>query len=67
MPKMRRGPFTNDLFAAEGQRHYVTLFTSSRTQPEGEPVVREPEKCAEWRWVEWDCAAGAALPADPRI
>jgi len=53
---LTRGPFTNDLFAAEG-RHYVTLYVIADAT-EGEPVVREPEKCAEWRWCEWN-----ALPA----
>jgi 8-oxo-dGTP diphosphatase len=53
---MTRGPFTNDLFTAE-RRHYVTLYVIADAA-QGEPVVREPEKCAEWRWFEWD-----ALPA----
>lgn len=46
------GPFTNDLFEAAG-KHYVTLFVLA-TAPHGSPRVREPEKCAEWRWCEWD-------------
>ena len=46
------GPFTNDVFEAE-QRHYVTLYVIAEA-PEGEAVVWEPAKCAEWRWVEWD-------------
>ena len=50
------GPWTNDLFDAE-QRHYVTLFMLARSE-EGEPVVREPDKCEEWQWFAWD-----ALPA----
>lgn len=50
--RMRRGPFTNDVFPEE-QRHYVTLFLIADSA-EGEPEVREPAKCAEWRWVEWD-------------
>lgn len=49
---MQRGPFTNDLFVAE-RRHYVTLYIVADA-PQGEPVVREPEKCAEWRWCSWD-------------
>lgn len=50
------GPYTNTVFAAEG-KHYVTLFVLSRSAA-GEPVVREPAKCAEWRWFGW-----YALPA----
>ena len=49
---LTRGPFTNDLFAAEG-RHYVTLYRH-RGRARGRARVREPEKCAEWRWCEWD-------------
>ena len=49
---LQRGPFTNDHFPAE-QRHYVTLYMIADAA-DGEPVVREPEKCAEWRWCEWD-------------
>ncbi len=47
-----RGPWTNDLFAAEG-KHYITLFVVCESE-EGEPRVMEPTKCAEWRWVAWD-------------
>ena len=50
------GPFTNDVFVAEG-KHYVTLFVLA-SAPEGLPQVMEPEKCAEWRWCAWD-----ALPS----
>ena len=53
------GPFTNDIFVEEG-KHYVTLFVLA-TAPEGVPQVMEPEKCAEWRWCDWD-----ALP-EPRF
>lgn len=53
---MQRGPFTNDLFVAE-RRHYVTLYVIADA-PQGDPVVREPEKCAEWRWCEWDALPG---------
>jgi 8-oxo-dGTP diphosphatase len=50
------GPWTNDRFDAE-QRHYVTLFMVGRSD-DGEPVVREPDKCEAWQWFAWD-----ALPA----
>jgi 8-oxo-dGTP diphosphatase len=43
--------WTNDVFAQE-QLHYITLH--HRVEAEGEPVIREPEKVTEWRWVAWD-------------
>jgi 8-oxo-dGTP diphosphatase len=49
---LRRGPYTDDRFLAEG-RHYVTLFVVAEA-PDGQPEVREPDKCAEWRWCDWD-------------
>jgi len=49
---VQRGPFTNDIFEHE-RRHYVTLFIVADAAA-GEPMVLEPEKCAEWRWFEWD-------------
>lgn len=52
MRDSRRGPWTDDHFTAEG-KHYVTLFVIGAA-PDGEPEVREPAKCAEWRWYDWD-------------
>jgi 8-oxo-dGTP diphosphatase len=46
-----RGPFTNSVFAAEA-KHYVTLFILG-TCGAGEPEVKEPAKCQEWRWFLW--------------
>lgn len=48
--------YTSDVFEAEG-RHYVTLFVVA-TGVQGEPRVREPDKCSGWHWCEWD-----SLPA----
>ncbi len=48
---LRLGPYTNDIFAAEG-RHYVTLFVLAGCE-EGAPEVKEPEKCEQWRWCRW--------------
>jgi len=55
------GPYVNAIF--DDDRHYVTLFvvaevvtnTSDATgavPPEAE--VREPDKCAAWRWCAWE-------------
>ena len=48
----RPGPYTNDIFEAH-RRHYVTLFVVAEAAG-GAPEVREPTKCAEWRWFDWD-------------
>lgn len=45
------GPYTNDVFAAEG-RHYITLFMIAFDLG-GMVEVREPHKCAEWAWFDW--------------
>lgn len=48
---LRLGPFTNDLFAAEG-RHYVTLFVIA-VYAGGTPCALEPAKCSRWEWFPW--------------
>lgn len=45
---IRCGPYTNDLFDAEG-KHYVTLFMLADC-PQGAPRLCEPEKCERWAW-----------------
>lgn len=55
----RPGPYTNDVFDREA-KHYVTLFVVADWAG-GEPQVREPERCLEWRWCDWD-----AMP-EPRF
>jgi 8-oxo-dGTP diphosphatase len=56
-----RGPYTNDVF--DDARHYVTVFVVAELSAatydatgavSPEPEVREPDKCAEWRWCDWD-------------
>jgi len=49
------GPYSNDVFAAEG-KHYVTLFVLA-SAPAGEPAVLEPGNCQQWQWFRW-----SALP-----
>ncbi len=46
------GPWTNDFFEIEG-KHYITLYM---IVPEfkGTPVVKEPDKCLQWKWFECD-------------
>jgi 8-oxo-dGTP diphosphatase len=51
LTRLRRGPYTSDVFAAEG-RHYVTLFVLAHCAA-GEPEVCEPAKCSRWGWFRW--------------
>lgn len=48
---LRRGPWSHDRFEEEG-KEYVTLFVVADART-GDPEIREPTKCAEWRWCEW--------------
>jgi 8-oxo-dGTP diphosphatase len=48
---LRVGPYTNDVFAVEG-KHYITLFVIA-DHDSGEPELKEPTKCEEWRWSSW--------------
>ena len=48
---LRYGPYTNDIFADEG-KHYVTLFVMA-DYDSGTPVVKEPQKCEKWAWLQW--------------
>jgi 8-oxo-dGTP diphosphatase len=52
---LRLGPYTNDLFSAEG-RHYVTLYVLADFAG-GIPAALEPTKCSHWQWFPW-----SALP-----
>ncbi len=49
---IRRGPFSEDFFLEQG-KHYITLVMIADWQA-GEPVLREPHKCTQWAWFEWD-------------
>lgn len=49
--RLAPGPYTTDVIEPEGL-HYVTLFVVA-TEVTGEPVVREPAKCARWEWFRW--------------
>lgn len=41
---------TNDFFQESG-KHYVTIHLRADTYT-GEPILCEPEKCAEWQWFD---------------
>lgn len=49
---IRRGPFTEDIFTLEN-KHYITIIMIAQ-YVSGEPQLREPHKCSEWRWCSWD-------------
>jgi 8-oxo-dGTP diphosphatase len=48
----------------ERNLYFVTLYFRCRTSGwvDETPIVKEPEKCAEWRWVHY-----AQIPADKRF
>jgi|GEM_PF-215276 8-oxo-dGTP diphosphatase len=43
---------TNDIFPTE-QKHYLTAFLYCEYTG-GEAELKEPDKCREWKWFEWD-------------
>lgn len=49
---IRFGAVTNDIFEKEN-KHYITIWMVSDWKS-GEPKILEPEKCQEWRWVDFD-------------
>jgi len=44
--------FTNDVFEKES-KHYITLFMLCDWKS-GEVQIKEPEKCIDLGWYEWD-------------
>lgn len=46
--EFERGPWSNGMIE---EKHYVTIFIIVR-KSEGEPVVKEPQKCEEWKWFD---------------
>lgn len=49
---IRRGPFTEDFFLDQG-KHYITIVMIADWQA-GEPELREPHKCGQWSWFDFD-------------
>lgn len=43
---------TNDVMPLDDQ-HYITVFMLVEDF-DGEPELREPEKCEGWEWIRWD-------------
>jgi 8-oxo-dGTP diphosphatase len=48
---VKEAPYTSDVFEAD-RKHYITLFVTAQSDS-GEPVVREPAKCSDWKWFSW--------------
>lgn len=44
------GPWVENVME---DKHYITLFVLVHLF-EGEPQLREPEKCEGWEWFSWD-------------
>jgi len=49
---IRSGPYTNDIFKGEG-KHYITVYCIA-DYDKGDVEIKEPEKCSQWDWFEWD-------------
>lgn len=50
--KERSQKWTNDFFEKEN-KHYITIFQYAKVI-DGHLSVKEPEKCAEWRFFSWE-------------
>ena len=48
---LKLGPYTNDFFQKE-DKHYITLYVIA-DYASGTVEIKEPNKCEEWRWVNW--------------
>ena len=49
---IKSATFTNDIFPKE-QKHYITAYVTADYSA-GEVKVMEPDKCEEWKWVNWN-------------
>jgi 8-oxo-dGTP diphosphatase len=43
--------YTNDIFATE-KKHYITLYNEYILDILQTPILKEPEKCFEWKWYD---------------
>lgn len=48
----RASVFTDDIFDSEN-KHYITLYLLAEHNGQ-EPILKEPEKCSEWKWYDWE-------------
>lgn len=45
-------PFWHYNVFEDSDTHFVTVYYSVETEPDRGPALREPDKCAEWRWFD---------------
>ena len=43
------GGYTNDIFCND-EKHYITLYQIYNIDEMMPPLLKEPDKCFEWRW-----------------
>src|SRR5579862_774510 len=55
---LQLGPWTNDVI---DEKHYVTLFVFIHFF-EGNAKVKEPHKCEEWKWFDWNDLPSPLFP-----
>ena len=53
------GPWTNDVI---DEKHYVTLFVFI-DHFEGDVHLKEPHKCQEWKWYDWNDLPSPLFPS----
>lgn len=49
---LKFGTVTNEIFDEIGE-HYVSVIMTA-DYDSGEVVLKEPEKCEEWKWFDWN-------------
>jgi len=49
---IQKAVYTEDFFRSE-DKHYITMLVTTDWES-GEPELREPEKCEEWKWFLWE-------------
>lgn len=55
------GPWVENVME-EGKKHYITIFVRAEVL-EGEPELREPDKCDGWQWFSWDALPHPLFPS----
>jgi len=51
LTNIQRGPWCNTIFNTEN-KHYLSIFMLGTAQ--GEPILKEPNKCFGWQWFPID-------------
>lgn len=56
---------TFDILSEDGQKIYVTSYLLA-DHLQGEPVLKEPQKCSGWAWVSLEGLASLVKSEDQR-